>query len=341
MSIVLDAMGSDKYPLPEIEAAVIAAGELNEEIILVGDEQLVAPKLELFNKNNANVRLVHAPDVLEMGDKAIESAQKKRNNSMAVGMRLVKSGEARAFVTAGNTGAALFVSILTLGRLKGVSRPGLTALFPVKNGGRCVVLDIGANVECRPDFLLNFAIMGNVYAQKVLKIANPRIALLSNGEEPGKGNNLVKETFPLLQKSGLNFIGNVEGKELFGGEADVVVTDGFSGNVLLKSSEAVAKMITDVLKSELKATLLTQIGAALAMPALKKLKTLIDPEDIGAAPLLGIDGLSFVGHGRSNATALVAALRTAQQACNADLLTSLRNAIPEKLASSEIPLGKS
>jgi len=335
MSIVLDAMGSDKYPLPEIEAAIIAAGELNEEIILVGDEQLVGPKLKEANKNNARVRLVHAPDVLEMGDKAIESAQKKRNNSMAVGLQLVKSGEARAFVTAGNTGAALFVSILTLGRIKGISRPALTALFPVKNGGKCVVLDIGANVECRPDFLENFAIMGSVYAQKVLKISSPRVALLSNGEEPGKGNNLVKETFPLLQKSGLNFIGNVEGKELFGGEADVVVTDGFTGNVLLKSSEAVAKMITDTLKTELKSSVFTQLGAALAMPALKKLKTLIDPEDIGAAPLLGIDGLSFVGHGRSNALALVAALRTAHQACEADLMNSLRTAIQEKLALSE------
>jgi len=331
MSIVLDAMGSDKYPLPEVEAAIISAGELNEEIILVGDEQLVGPKLEAANKNNARVRLVHAPDVLEMGDKAIESAQKKRNNSMAVGLKLVKTGEARAFVTAGNTGAALFVSILTLGRIQGISRPGLTALFPVKNGGKCVVLDIGANVECRADFLVNFAIMGSIYAQKVLKIANPRVALLANGEEPGKGNHLVKETFPLLQASGLNFIGNVEGKELFGGEADVVVTDGFTGNILLKSSEAVAKMITDILKTELKATPFTQLGAALAMPALKKLKTLMDPEDIGAAPLLGIDGLSFVGHGRSNARALVAALRTAHQACEADLMASLRKAIQEKL----------
>jgi phosphate acyltransferase len=335
MSIVLDAMGSDKYPLPEIEAAVIAANELSEEIILVGDEQLIGPKLKEANKNNAKVRLVHAPDLLEMGDKAVESAQKKRNNSMAVGLKLVKTGEARAFVTAGNTGAALFVSILTLGRIPGVSRPGLTALFPVKNGGKCVVLDIGANVECRPDFLVNFAIMGSIYAQKMLKIANPRVALLSNGEEPGKGNNLVKETFPLLQKSGVNFIGNVEAKELFGGDADVVVTDGFSGNVLLKSSEAVAKMITDALKTELKASLITQLGAALAMPALKKLKGLIDPDDIGAAPLLGVDGLSFVGHGRSNAHALVAALRTAQQACNADLMNSLRSAIQEKLVVSE------
>ena len=334
MSIVLDAMGSDKYPLPEIEAAITAAGELDEEIILVGDEKLVGPLLANANKNHARVRLVNAPDVLEMGDKAIESAQKKPNNSMSIGLKLVKSGEARAFVTAGNTGAALFVSIRTLGRIKGVSRPALTALFPVKNGGKCVVLDIGANVECRPEFLLNFGIMGSIYAQKVLNVSNPRVALLSNGEESGKGNNLVKETYPLLQKSGLNFIGNIEGKELFGGEADVVVTDGFTGNILLKSSEAVAKMITDVLKAELKSSPIIQLGAVLVMPALKKLKGLIDPEDIGAAPLLGIDGLSFVGHGRSNARALVAALRTAQSACNADLLNSLQTVIQEKLAQS-------
>jgi glycerol-3-phosphate acyltransferase PlsX len=341
MSIVLDAMGSDKYPLPEIEAAIFSAGELNEEIILVGNEELIAPKLDAANTNNAKVRLVHAPDVLEMGEKAVESARKKPQNSMAIGLELVKSGEARAFVTAGNTGAAMFVSLRTLGRIKGVARPALTALFPVKNGGKCAVLDIGANAECRPEFLLQFAIMGSIYAQKVLKVASPRVALLSNGEEPGKGNNLVKETYHLLEKSGLNFVGNVEGKELFGGEADVVVTDGFTGNVLLKSSEAVGKMITDILKQELMSSPITQLGALLARPALKKLLKLMDPAEIGAAPLLGIDGLSFVGHGRSNAGALVGALRTAHQACEADLMTSLRSIIQEKLSQTESNLSQS
>lgn len=331
MSIVLDAMGSDKHPFPEIEAAIISSVELGEEIILVGDENLVGPKLSEANAQKANVRLVHAPDILEMGEKAVESARKKPQNSMAVGMELVKNGQARAFVTAGNTGAAMFVSLRTLGRIQGVARPALTALFPVKTGGKCAVLDIGANAECRPEFLLQFAIMGSIYAEKLLKIPSPRVALLSNGEEPGKGNDLVKNTFPLLETSGLNFIGNVEAKELFGGEADVVITDGFTGNVLLKTSEAVGKMITEILKKELKSSVITQLGAAMAMPALKNLKKVMDPSEIGAAPLLGIDGLSFVGHGRSDAYALVGALRTAYNACEADLLPSLRTAIQEKL----------
>jgi phosphate acyltransferase len=335
MSIVLDAMGSDKYPFPEIEAAIIAADLFNEEIILVGNEELIAPKLEAANTKKSRVRLVHAPDMLEMGDKAVDSARKKPQNSMAVGLGLVKSGEASAFVTAGNTGAAMFVSLRTLGRIKGVARPALTAFFPTKTGGKCAVVDIGANVDCRPEYLLQFAIMGSIYTQKMLGLESPRVALLSNGEEPGKGNELVKATYPLLQASGLNFIGNIEGKELFGGDVDVVVTDGFTGNVLLKTSEAVGKMITDILKKEIKSSIVSQMGALLVLPALNKLKAMLDPSEIGAAPLLGIDGLSFVGHGRSDSRALVSAIRTAHQASQANLMNSLRVAIQDKLASTE------
>ncbi|MDR3574745.1 MAG: phosphate acyltransferase PlsX [Anaerolineaceae bacterium] len=333
MTVILDGMGSDAYPDPEVQAAVTAAGLFGEEIILVGNRELLEPKLKALNRKNLPIQIEHAPEILEMGDHVVESTRKKPQNSMAVGLELIKSGRGQAFVTAGNTGGAMFNALRTLGRIKGVQRPGLTTLFPVRNG-HCVVLDIGANADCRPDFLLQFAIMGSLYAQKVLKISNPRVGLLSNGEEPGKGNQLVKDTYPLLENSGLNFIGNVEGKELFGGQADVVVTDGFTGNVLLKSSEAVAKLITDVLKEELLSSLRTKVGAILVKPAFDEIKKMLNPSDVGAAPLLGIDGLVFVGHGRSDAQAMVSAVRVAHEAIQANLLEALRQNIQERLASA-------
>jgi glycerol-3-phosphate acyltransferase PlsX len=334
MRIVLDAMGSDKYPEPEIQAAVEAARLFGDEIILVGQEERLRPGLKQAGGDGTKVRIVHAPEVLEMTDKPAENARRKADNSMAVGMNLVRSGEGDAFVTAGNTGGAMANALFNLGRIRGVKRPGLTALFPVR-GGHAVVVDIGANADCKPEYLLQFAIMGSIYAQKVLGIAKPRVGLISNGEEAGKGNELVKETYPLLAKSNLNFIGNLEGKELFGGAADVAVTDGFTGNVLLKSSEAVARLITDILKQELKASLRTKIGAALAMPAFNGIKKMMDPGEVGAAPLLGINGLVFIGHGRSDAHALVSAIRVARQAVETDLLNALRGAIQEQL--SQVP----
>jgi glycerol-3-phosphate acyltransferase PlsX len=274
-----------------------------------------------------------------MEDKGIQLAlkAKRRNakNSMAVGIDLVKNGEADAFVTAGNTGGALATAFYRLGLIKGLERPGLTALFPVKNG-HAVVLDIGANPDCKPENLYQFAIMGSIYAQKVLSIRSPRLGLLSNGEEAGKGNQLIRDTYPLLETSDLNFIGNIEGKELFGGQVDVVVTDGFTGNILLKSSEAVAKLFVDVLREELMSSLRTKVGAALAGSAFSSIKKMLDPAEVGAAPLLGVNGLVFIGHGRSDAYALVNAIRVARQAVEADLLGAIRNAIEEQLTSSPL-----
>ncbi|MHB8933143.1 MAG: phosphate acyltransferase PlsX [Bellilinea sp.] len=334
MTIILDAMGSDQHPVPEIQAAITAAELYGEEIILVGSQELIEPKLKALNVKNLPVVIEDAPDLVEMGEKPVEAARRKPRNSMAVGLGLIKSGRGQAFVTAGNTGAAMFNALRILGRIPGVARPGLTALFPVKNG-RCAVVDIGANSDCRPEFLLQFAVMGSVYSESVLHINQPRVGLLSNGEEAGKGNALVHDTYPLLEKSGLNFIGNVEGKELFGGEADVVVTDGFTGNILLKSSEAVAKLLVDILKVELTSSFTTKIGALLAKPAFGKIKQLLDPAETGAAPLLGIDGLVFVGHGRSDSRALVNAIRVAREAVQADLLENLRLAIKDRLALLE------
>jgi len=333
MRIVLDAMGSDQFPEPELQAAVEAGRAFGEEVILVGQEDRLKPRLKALAGENPPVRIIHASEVLEMTDKPAKNARHKAQNSMAVGMRLIKSGEGDAFVTAGNTGGAMANALFNIGRIRGVKRPALTALFPVKNG-HCVVLDIGANADCKPEYLLQFAVMGSIYAQKVLGLPSPRVGILSNGEEAGKGNELVKATFPLLEASRLNFIGNVEGKELFGGLADVVVTDGFTGNILLKSSEAVARLITDILKAELSSSVVYQMGALLAKPAFGKLKKMMDPGEVGAAPLLGVDGLVFIGHGRSDANALFNGIRVARQAVEADLLNALRSAIQERLAQT-------
>lgn len=333
MTIILDAMGSDHHPDAEIEAALRAAETFGEEIVLVGQEPVLRPKLDALNTKKLPVVIEHAPDVIEMSDKVVEGSRTKRNNSIFVGCRLVKSGRGQAFVSAGNTGAVMFNALLALGRIKGVRRPGLTALFPTRKGF-CAVVDIGANAECRPEDLLQFALMGSLYAQKVLKINSPRVGLISNGEEATKGTPLVKETYPLLEASGLNFIGNVEGKELFGGEVDVAVTDGFTGNVMLKSVEAVAGLITDFLKEELTASPITTLGALLAKPALRKMRRKMDPEEVGAAPLLGIDGLVFKGHGRSKAPAIFNAIRVAREAVQANLLEEMRQSIQAHLETT-------
>jgi glycerol-3-phosphate acyltransferase PlsX len=269
---------------------------------------------------------------------ALKAKRKGSQTSMAVGIDLAQAGQADAFVTAGNTGGALATAYYRLGVIPGVERPALAGLFPVKDG-ICVVLDIGANPECKPEHLLQFAVMGSIYAQAVRGVQRPRVGLISNGEEAGKGNELVKGTYPLLEASGLNFIGNLEGKELFGGQADVAVTDGFTGNVLLKSSEAVAKLLVDILRAELTSSTRTKIGALLAKPAFSKLRRLLDPAEVGAAPLLGVNGLVFIGHGRSDARAMISAIRTARQAVSVGLLNQLKDAIQQRLAEVESTVG--
>ena len=339
MRIVLDAMGSDTCPEPELEAAVEAARLFGDEIIFVGPMESLGPRLQSLGPSTGSVRLVDASETISMSDKGMALALKaKRRNSktsMAVGIDLVKSGEADAFVTAGNTGGAMTTAYFRLETIPGVERPALAATFPVKNG-YCIILDIGANPDCKPEHLFQFAIMGSIFANKARGIENPRIAILSNAEEGGKGNELVRNTYPLLVNSGLNFIGNVEGKELFAGEADVVVTDGFTGNILLKSTEAVAKLIMDILRQQLKSNLISMIGGSLAKPSLGKIRAMLNPDEYGAAPLLGVNGLVFIGHGRSNAHALVSAIKAARSSVEANVLGSIRTAIQESLHKSTI-----
>ena len=333
--IVVDAMGSDNYPGPDVEGAVMAAREYGVEIILVGDESKIKPILDSAGGTGLPIRVVHAPEMLTMEDKgdklAFKARHKDSRNSMAVGIDLVKNGEADAFVTAGNTGAGMITALFRLGRLRGVDRPALAPIFPTATGS-CVVLDIGANPDCKPENLLQFAIMGSVYAEKVRGAKKPKVGLVSNGEEEGKGNELVRAATPLLKESSLNYYGNVEGKEVIGGRVDVAVTDGFVGNVMLKTAEAVAKLIVDKIRETIKGGgALTKIGGLLVKPALGRIKQLLDPSDQGAAPLLGVNGLVFIGHGRSDANAIKSAVRVAKEAVEAKVLDAMKTAIEESL----------
>lgn len=333
--IVVDAMGSDDFPVPDIVGAVMAAREYGVEIILVGDETKIKPLLATQNLGGLPIRVVQASGMLTMEDKGMALVLKARrpnsNNSMAVGIDLVKNGQADAFVTAGNTGAASVTAYFRLGTIPGVDRPGLSPVFPTATGS-CLVVDVGANPDCKPENLLQFAIMGSIYANKVRGVKNPKVGLLSNGEEAGKGNDLVKHTYPLLINSGLNFYGNIEGKELIGGKVDVAVTDGFTGNILLKSSEAVAKLLMDKIKEAIQSGgLRAKLGGLMVKPALSGIEKLMDPSEEGAAPLLGVNGLVFIGHGRSNAIAIKNAVRVANNAVTANVLESIHAAIEQSL----------
>ncbi len=333
--IVVDAMGSDNFPTPDVKGAVLAAREYDIQIILVGDEAIIKPVLKMQNTGGLPIRIVDAPEMLTMADKGenlvLKARSKASKNSMAVGIDLVKNGEADAFVTAGNTGAAMVTALFRLGRIRGVDRPALAPIFPTATG-TCVVLDIGANPDCKPENLLQFGILGSIYAEKVWAIKAPKVGLVSNGEEEGKGNELVKAATPLFRASRLNYFGNVEGKEVIGGKVDVAVTDGFTGNVMLKSSEAVAKLIVDKLREIIaNGSIVTKIGGLLVRPALGGIKKLLDPSEQGAAPLLGINGLVFIGHGRSDAFAIKNAVRVAKHAVDVKVLDAMKSAIEESL----------
>jgi len=330
MRIVLDAMGSDEHPEPELEAAVEAQRLWGDRLTLTGPADTLEPRID-----PSLAEIVDAPEVLTMDDKPALAAKQKRNSSMAVGMRMLKHDEADAFVSMGNTGGAMATALFQLGRIRGVKRPALSPVFPVRDGST-VVIDIGANTDSRPLHLLQFGIMGSIYAEVFLERNNPRVALLSTGEEEGKGNMLVGEADALLRRSALNYIGNVEPRELYAGEADVVVTDGFSGNIFLKTSEAVAAMLVEMISAEMKSSPITAAGGLLAKPAFKKVGKLLDPSEYGAVPLLGLDGLVFIGHGRSNAHAIVSALRATRKAVSRGLLEAIREGIKTSLEESDI-----
>ena len=311
--IALDAMGSDKAPKPEIEGALQAARHHGVHVLLVGPAERLKADLSRYpGARRLPIEVVHAGEVITMEDK-VEAIRAKRDSSIRVGLRLVRDGQAAGFVTAGNTGAAMATAKVVLGALPGVDRPALAAAFPTALNTAAVLLDVGANVDCTPQNLEQFAIMGHVYCRAILGVRQPRVGLLSIGEEEGKGNDLTREAFQLLKRLPIHFIGNVEGRDLYNGHVDVIVADGFVGNVALKTSEGVARLVRTVLKNTLRATITRQVGAMLSRNAFSDFQKRLDHTEYGGAPLLGVRGVCIITHGSSNANAIKNAVRVAAE----------------------------
>jgi phosphate acyltransferase len=330
MRIVVDAMGSDNCPIPDVEGAVLAARAFRDTIIIVGDEKKINHELAKYDTKGLSLEIAHASEIVLMTDKPSAVGKDKPNSSMHVGMNLVKDKAADAFVTAGNTGGALTIATLfTLRRIPGVKRPALVSILRLPENRSIILLDIGANADAKPEWLMQFGIMGEIYAQKASNIPNPRIALLSNGEEEGKGNQLVIEAAQLLKTSRLNYIGNIEPKDILRGGADVIVTDGFVGNIVIKSFEAMGSTLSNLIRHELKHNLISQLGGLLAIPAFRRVAKQIDPYEIGGAPLLGVNGVVIIGHGRSNATAIKNAIRQARLAVSGGIIDAIENGLSD------------
>ena len=312
MRVAVDAMGGDNAPVVEVEGAVAAAGEFGIPITLVGDTERVNQELAKYNCKGLDIKVVHASEVVGMHDSASDAVRKKKDSSIRVAFDLVKNDEAVAVVSAGNSGATMAAGMFVLKRLKGIDRPAIAQIFPTLRG-KTLVLDVGGNVDCKPLHLVQFAIMGEVYARFVMGADNPRIGLLSNGEEESKGNDLTRESSALLKHTSLDYFGYVEGRDIFNGLVDVVVCDGFVGNVVLKLSEGLAEAVGKMLKDEIKQSLLSKIGYLLCRKAFVNFKKKVDYSEYGGAPLLGIDGVGMICHGGSNAKAIKNAIRFAHE----------------------------
>ncbi|MDX2160622.1 MAG: phosphate acyltransferase PlsX [bacterium] len=325
MRIVLDAMGSDAMPMPDVEGAVMAARAFRDTtVILVGDQALIERELAKYPTTGLRLEIIHAPDVVTMDDKPSAVGKAKPNSSMHVGMNLVRDGSADAFVTAGNTGAALSIATLfTLHRIPGIKRPALSAIVRLR-GTSVVIVDAGANADSKPEWMAQFAVMGSIYAQNALQLANPRIGVLSNGEEEGKGSEQTRAAADLIARLPLNFIGNIEPKEMLKGGADVVVTDGFVGNICIKAMEAATSTMAAAIRDELTAGVLTKMGGLLSRPAFNRVRKQIDPFETGGAPLLGVNGVVIIGHGRSNAVAVKNAIGQARRAVEGRVIETIR-----------------
>jgi glycerol-3-phosphate acyltransferase PlsX len=330
MKIVLDCMGGDFGPGPNIEAAVQIARERGYEVALVGRQELIRPLLVKENTANLHLPIVHASEVIEMHEHPAQAVKNKKDSSMVVGINMVKNGDADAFVTMGNTGGALAAGLFNLGRIKGVHRPCLTSAYPTQKGW-VLLADLGANADCKPEWLVQFALMASVYAERVMGKRNPRVALISNGEEETKGSELVQAAHQLLKTGKLNFIGNAEGRDLPAGNADVFITDGFTGNVIVKLSEGMGSFINGMLKEEIMRTAKSKIGGVLIKDAVERVKKRTNYEEIGGAPLLGVDGVVIIGHGRSKAPAIKSAMLRAAETVERGVV----DAIEQGLATAQ------
>jgi glycerol-3-phosphate acyltransferase PlsX len=311
ITIAVDAMGGDAAPRTEVEGSILAARELGTRILLVGQPAEVKRELARHKQRGLSIEVVPASEVITMSDSPTQAFRKKKDSSAHVAVRLVQQGQADGMVSAGNTGAVMTVARFVLGTLPSVQRPALAAPFPTSRGGVAVILDVGANVDSKVAHLLQFAVMGEIYYRVIFGTRRPKVALLSIGEEEMKGNELTREVHNRMKHLPLNFVGNVEGREVFSGAVDVIVCDGFIGNVALKISEGVALHIASLLKKALKSTLASQVGYVLSRSAYEKFRKSIDYSEYGGAPLLGVRGVTVIGHGGSNSNAIKNAIRVA------------------------------
>ncbi len=313
ITIAVDAMGGDHAPKAEVEGAIQAARNLGVRVLLVGRQEVISAELAEHDWSGLPIEIRHASEVVTMDDSAAKAVRNKRDSSMRVASRLVREGEAQGFVSAGNTGAVMATAKMVQGMVPGVDRPALASAFPTLKGKPVVVVDVGANVDCEPPMLAQFAVMGEIYSRVIFRTPQPKVGLLSIGEEEHKGNELTRSATPLLKSLQLNFIGNVEGRDIYTGETDVIVCDGFVGNVALKVSEGLADIVKHMLQESLKETVTRQVGYLLARSAFVDFRKRLDYSEFGGAPLLGVKGVCIICHGRSNPKAMKNAIRVAAE----------------------------
>lgn len=326
MRIAVDAMGGDYAPSEIVKGALMATEEYDVRVLLIGDEA----RLREETGESARVRIVHAADTIGMNESPVSAVRRKKEASVVKAVQMVKDGMADGVVSAGHTGATMAAGLLMLGRIAGVERPALVSIIP-RPTGCTVLLDVGANIDCRPGQLVQFAVMGSVFAEQGLGIVLPRVGLLSNGEERSKGNELNLATYPLLERAPVHFIGNVEGRDLFSGRVDVIVCDGFTGNIVLKAGEGLAKAFSDLIKQELTSNWMAKMSGAMAFRTLRRIRDRFDYAEYGGVPLLGVNGVLVVSHGGSTARAIKNAIRTAADAARKGLVDSLGAGISEAL----------
>jgi len=344
--IALDAMGADRAPKPEVEGAILATRHYDVEVVLVGKEEVIRGELDLHRFwRRLPISVVNAREVVGMHEKAAQAVRAKRDSSLRVGLRLVRDGKAAGFVSAGNTGACMATAKMVLGALPGVDRPALAAVFPTAQGTATILIDVGANVDSKPQNLKQFAIMGDVYFRTIFSgrfptADRPRVGVLSVGEEETKGNELSREAYKLIRELPLNFVGNVEGRDLFNGKADVLVCDGFVGNVALKIIEGMAETVRYLLRQSLQATITRQVGFMLSRQAFVDFKKRLDYSEYGGAPLLGIKGVCIISHGSSNGNAIKNAIRVAAEFANSKMNHVIERQIGETSSQLENNNGK-
>lgn len=311
--IAVDAMGTDQAPKPELEGAILAARERRAHVLLVGPEDRLKPELEARGARDLGIEVIHASESITMEDTAAKAFRRKRDSSIRVAARLVHEGRADGLVSAGNTGAVMTTAKIVMGALEGVDRPALAAVFPTSKGKASVLLDVGANVDCKPHHLKQFAVMGEIYYRVIFGQERPKVGLLSIGSEDHKGNELTKEAFHALKELPLDFVGNVEGRDLYNGRVDVIVCDGFIGNVALKISEGLIEAVGALLRESLSSTLSSKLGYMLSRKAFRNFKKRVDYSEYGGAPLLGVKGVCLISHGGSNGNAIKNAIRVAAE----------------------------